>query len=492
LDFNMGNFYEDTDRALSVIQQESNGVFDAATGTGKGVIIARDVSYVLNERPVPQVIIIAGHRILLTAQLMERVIQESLKEYKSVPFKRIGVNSGEGESIETETLEDKIALSQYPDTMCRGTDDLQESLKEAIDRGVNVGLYVTYHSLWKVVLACVKLGIRPRFYADEIHSPAGDKDKWEAVEQMVAQSDECYAFSATIDKYKKKIHSVFGDTIFHLPASEAIRKGLICKPVWMVADVEGKREKNLAQGVVQAFREHDDRNSFDVKALVNCKDTSDIKSIQGSKQLKELQKDYPSLMVAIISSQTGCIIDGKKVKRPEWIKQVNGHDGYLLVLHIEICNAGIDVPEFNLPVWTYLPQSETYLVQGNGRGARLSRADRPKLEGGEISTNDRTQWNKPFNTVCLLAWEDSLEEDKEDFVAFILRSREQGFECGDIIYTSKNSGKKKDPFDPPLPPGGIPQSIESLVEVALENERLLELKVETAKMNPMDAILAIF
>jgi hypothetical protein len=488
----MATFYEDTDNALTVIQRESNGVFDAATGTGKGVIIAQDISYVLNERPGPQVVVLAGHRILLTAQLMERVIQASLKKYKSVPFKRIGVNSGEGESIETETIEERIALSQYPDEMCRGTGDLEESIKEAFDRGVNIGLYVTYHSLWKVVLACVKLGIRPRFYADEIHSPAGDKDKWEAVEQMVTQSDENFAFSATLGKYKKKIESLFGKTIFHLPADEAIRKGLICKPVWMIAEVEGNRDKNIAQGVAQAFREHDARNSFDVKALVNCKDTFDIKSIQRSKQLKELQKDYPSLMVAIISHSTGCLIDGKKVKRPEWIKQVNAHIGALLVFHVDICNAGIDVPEFNLPIWTYLPQSETYQTQGNGRGARLSGADRPRLESGEISTLDRTKWIKPYNTCCLLIWEDSLEEDKEEFVDFVLRSREQGFEPSDTIWNSKKSGKKPDPFNPPGCSNGTPQDIKSRVEVALENERLLKLKVETAKMNPMDALLAIF
>ena len=486
----MTHFYAETDIGLAALVNNTNGLLDGATGTGKGVLIERDASrHLLNNGGTT---IIVGHRILLVAQLMERVVKHTLNTSVYVPFKRIGVHSGSKDEFETETLKERIALAQYPDIMSPSISKLEETLTDSVNRDVNNAIYVTYHSLYKVLHSCTKLGIRPRVYFDEIHTAAGDKDKWEIVEQMCLQADSYYAFSATVDKYRKKIEDVFGQRIYHLPAHKAIKLGLICMPVWMVALVEGSREKNLAQGVVQAFIEHDNKNTFDVQALVNCKDTNDVKTIAGSKQVKELYTTQTNFMLAEISSERGCIVDGLKVDRPSWIKTINSHKGPLMVLHIDICNAGIDVPGFNLPIWTYLPSSETYTIQGNGRGARLSLVDRPLLEQGKISVNDRSKWHKPYNTICLLSFTDTLEEDKDEFVAFILRSRNQGFEVNDLAITSKNSGKAPDPFDGSNNNNGAVQDLQTLVNIALENEALVELRATTAKMDPLEALDTFF
>jgi hypothetical protein len=308
---------------------------------------------------------------------------------------------------------------------------------------------------------------------------------------MCLQADSYYAFSATVDKYRKKIKDVFGQRIYHLPAHKAIKLGLICEPVWMIAQVEGSREKNLAQGVVQAFVEHDNKNAFSVQAIVNCKDTNDVKTIAGSKQVKELYKTQTNFMLAEISSERGCIVDGIKVNRSIWIKNINSHSGPLLVLHIDICNAGIDVPGFNLPIWTYLPGSETYTIQGNGRGARLSEIDRPLLEQGNISVTDRSKWHKPYNTICLLSFTDTLEEDTDEFVAFIVRSKDYGFEVNDLAITSKNSGKAPDPFDGSNNNNGTVQDLQTLVNISLEKKALVEYKARTRNMT-LDELMAEF
>lgn len=481
----MTNFYAETDIALDALSKNTNGIDEAATGTGKGVHIERDVVRHLYDNG--GTVVIVGHRILLMQQLMERVVKHSIKSTSTVPFNRIGVHSGDGSQIETETLEELIALAQYPDTMCPSIKKLEETLTDSLNRGIDNVIYVTYHSLVKVLTVCIKLGIRPRLYCDEIHTAAGDKDKWEMVEQMCQQSDSYYAFSATIDKYRNKIEKVFGAQIYHLPADKAIGLGLICQPQWMIAEVNGNRQKNLAQGVVQAFVEFSNRNTFDVKTLVNCKDTKDLKTIAGSKQVKGLYQTYTNFMLAEISSERGCIVNGKKVDRRTWIKAINGHVGPLMVLHIDICNAGIDVPGFNLPVWTYLPSSETYQIQGNGRGARLSNEDRVLLEQGKLSVVDRSQWYKPYNTVCLLAFADTIEEEIQEFVEFICRSRDHGFKVNDLASIAKSSGKKPDPFNNDAGQTSIIQSIQTLVDIALENESLRETIYEVRKLeNPMD------
>lgn len=464
----MTNFYAETDVALDALSNHKTGLVEAATGTGKGVLIECDASkYFANNKGT---VVVVGHRILLVAQLMERITQRSIKTTGAAPFKRIGVHSGGMSSIEAETLKERIALQQFPDIMCPSVTKLDETLSDSVRRGVSNAIYVTYHSLEKVLISCAKLGIRPRVYFDEIHTAAGDKNKWTTVTQMCLQSDYFYAFSATVDKYRKKIEETFGKRIYHLPADQAIARGLICKPVWMLAEVDGSREKNLAQGVVQAFIEHNDKNMFDAKALVNCKDTKDIVTIATSTQIKDLYSLYKNFMLAEISSERGCIINNIRVDRSTWIKTVNNHTGHLMVLHIDICNAGIDVPGFNLPMWTYLPGSETYTIQGNGRGARLSIDDREKLERQEITVADRSKWNKPYNTVCLLVFNDTIEEDVDGFVEFIFRSRSQGFEVTDLCALSKNSGKLADPFDNKNNILGTIQALQAQVDISLEEE----------------------
>jgi hypothetical protein len=122
----------------------------------------------------------------------------------------------------------------------------------------------------------------------------------------------------------------------------------------------------------------------------------------------------------------------------------------------------------------------------------LSLVDRPLLEQGKISVNDRSKWHKPYNTICLLSFTDTLEEDKDEFVAFILRSRNQGFEVNDLAITSKNSGKAPDPFDGSNNNNGTVQDLQTLVNIALENEALVELRATTAKMDPLEALDTFF
>lgn len=173
-------------------------------------------------------------------------------------------------------------------------------------------------------------------------------------------------------------------------------------------------------------------------------------------------------MLADISSEYGPRVNGIRMSRPDWIKTINEHNGPMIVLHIDICNAGIDVPDFNLPIWTYLPNSETYRMQGNGRGSRLSHIDRVALEEGTISVSDRSKWHKPYNTVCLLAFTETPQEDIDEFIDFIVCSREEGFEPNDTIYV--NASGSSDPF--PLPPGNGKSQIETAVQVRLEDQAL--------------------
>jgi hypothetical protein len=142
----------------------------------------------------------------------------------------------------------------------------------------------------------------------------------------------------------------------------------------------------------------------------------------------------------------------------------------MIVLHIDICNSGIDVPGFNFPLWTYWSDSETYVIQGNGRGARLDLEDRKMLEQGLITTEDLSTWQKPYNTVGILFFEDSIESDKDQFIDFIIQSREQGFDPMETVYSgSGSSTQKPNPFGKTVAKKQQHQSaLEVAVNIALE------------------------
>ena len=161
----------------------------------------------------------------------------------------------------------------------------------------------------------------------------------------------------------------------------------------------------------------------------------------------------------------------------------------MIVLHIDICNSGLDVPGFTFGLWTYMSESETYSTQGNGRSGRVIKEDRIRLEKGEISASDYSQWVKPYNICGLMNFSDSLKEDEDAFVEFILKSRDQGFSPEDIIYSGIKTGIiKKDPFanEAGQKKGYLQSKIQVAIDVRLENEALKELLYKTKKMDPMN------
>jgi hypothetical protein len=121
-------------------------------------------------------------------------------------------------------------------------------------------------------------------------------------------------------------------------------------------------------------------------------------------------------------------------------------------------------------LWTYWSDSETYVIQGNGRGSRLDLEDRKMLEQGLITTEDLSTWKKPYNTVGILFFEDSIESDKDQFIDFIIQSREQGFDPMETVYSgSGSSTQKPNPFGKTVAKKQQHQSaLEVAVNIALE------------------------
>lgn len=485
------SYYSHQDNMLFAMIQNKTGLETAPTGTGKGTVISRSnyESFKQKSKHI-KINVIVAHRILLSQQLLQRAVQYFL-DNKEVPnFTRICVHSGDPIEYGKDDIDEQIWLAQYPDHKCGSVESLIEKVSEVRNLGQDVVIATTYHSLHKITTMLKSLKLKADIsYLDEIHRGVSQDDWFKLLKKFVALSKRSYAFTATPGKQIDRITSLVGSVIYHMDTHEAIRRGLICKPVWMIVDVEGNKQQHLAKGVVTAFKEHQKRISINAKLLVHCFDSQEIQTIADSHEICLLIKEIPDLLVAEISSARGARINGKEKDRLEWLKMLNDHKGPMIVIHIDICNSGLDVPGFTFGLWTYMSASETYATQGNGRSGRIINEDRVRLEKGEISANDYSTWIKPNNVCGLLNFSDSLKEDEDAFVDFILKSREQGFNPEDIVYTSnKSSIIKKDPFaDDAGQKKGYRQSpIQVAISVRLENEQALELFYQSKKVDPMN------
>jgi superfamily II DNA or RNA helicase len=484
-------YYSHQDDMLFAMSQSLSGLEEAPTGTGKGTVIARSnfECLMLKSKKIKCHTIVA-HRILLSQQLLQRNVEYFLDKGQVPNFARICVHSGDPIEYGKDSLEEQIWLAQYPDHKCGSIYSLIETIEKSIILGQDIVIATTYHSLYKITKALKHLKIKSDIsYLDEIHRGVSQDDWFKSLKEFTKNSKRTYAFTATPGKQIDRIHSLVGSTIYHMDTHEAIRRGLICKPMWMIVDVEGNKQQHLAKGVVTAFNEHQKRIDIDAKMLIHCFDSQEIQTIADSFEIRSLVKNNSKLLVAEISSARGARINGKEVDRLDWLKTLNKHIGPMIVIHIDICNSGLDVPGFTFGLWTYMSASETYATQGNGRSGRIVKEDRIRLEKGEITANDYSNWVKPHNICGLLNFSDSLKEDEDAFVDFILKSRDQGFRPEDIVYTSNKTGvDKTDPFDGDAgkKKGYKQSSIQVAISVRLENERLKELLRKTKSMDPMN------
>jgi superfamily II DNA or RNA helicase len=482
----MTDFYRHQTEALEFMKKNTFASLFAPTGTGKGTIIEEDIYNAFHSRKKKgkiRIAVVVTHRILLSQQLLQRVVEYYLEKKEKPAFTRISVHSGrETEFNDLDSLE-RMLVAEYGDIKAGSSTKLEEEIAKCINLGKDIAISTTYQSLAKVRKVLKDLGIKTTVsYLDEIHRGVANDDWFKTLEQYVKHTDRCYGLTATPGRKRGRIVSLLGKANWTLDMSDALARGLICKPRWMVVEVEGNRALHMAQGVTKAFTKFEEHTGLECKMLVHCFSSREIETIAESKYVKALYAAYPDLMIAEISSERGPRIDGiqyDQKDRQTWIDRLKTHTGRMIVLHIDICNSGIDVPGFNFPLWTYWSDSETYVIQGNGRGARLDLEDRKMLEQGLITTEDLSTWKKPYNTVGILFFEDSIESDRDEFIDFIIQSREQGFDPKETIYSGTGSSTTKpNPFGKNVAKKPQRQSaLEVAVNVHLE-QRLAQEELE--------------
>ena len=257
--------YTYQDDVLVQMNNNHTGLIEMPTGTGKGEIICRHAHETYTEfrkrlkgkkKSTIRITVVISDRIMLSQQMQMRIVKYSVKTKKQKPtYVRMSVHSGDAtEYSDLDSAEERMWVSEYPDQQCYSTAQIAEEIAKAINLGQDLSISTTYHSLNKVLKSLKDLKIKAKVgYLDEIHRGVARDDWFKTLKDFSKQCDKCFGFTATPGNKRGRIQSLLGATIYYMDMHRAINLALICKPRWMIIEVNGNKENNLAQGVVKAL-----------------------------------------------------------------------------------------------------------------------------------------------------------------------------------------------------------------------------------------------
>ena len=364
--------------ALHQMHHNDNGSIILGTGSGKSIIFIQNTIKQF-ESTDPQTVCIVAPRILLSVQLS----QEYEKFISNA--KCIHVHSGSN-------------LKHY-----RTTDP--QNLKEwhNIHQDHHKLIFTSYNSLKKVIESGIKVDT---YHFDESHNSV-KKNFFPHIEDAVRTANKKYFFTATPKnslipdkKPGMNIKEVYGETLCSVPMTQMVDNGFVIPPMVVKKEVENsenidERNCNL---IIKTL---DEENAS--KVLIAARSTKSIISLISetdfAEQLKE--RDY-SLMH--ITSQHGCYIDGKEVKRTDFFKTLNewgnDEDKKFVVLNYSILGEGINVVGLDSVIFLR-NMSIIDMVQTVGRVIRLHKKDSDRIASGEMMSCDYRNYVKPYGLVVL-------------------------------------------------------------------------------------------
>lgn len=364
--------------ALISMDNNSIGKVILGTGAGKSIIFIQNTIKQF-EFDQPQTVCIVAPRILLACQLS----QEYEKFISNAKF--IHVHSGS-------------RLKHYRTTNSQNLKDWYN-----IHQNHHKLIFTSYNSLKKVIESGIKVDT---YHFDEGHNSV-KKNFFPHIEDAVKSANKKFFFTATPKnslipdkKPGMNISEVYGDTLCSVPMTQMVDQGFVIPPLVVKKEVENNEniDERNCDLILKAL---DEENVS--KVLIAAKSTKSIISLISetdfSERLKE--RDY-SLMH--ITSQHGCYINGKEVKRMDFFKTLNewGNDvdKKFVVLNYSILGEGINVVGLDSVIFLR-NMSIIDMVQTVGRIIRLDKKDSDRIASGELIVGDYRNYVKPYGLVVL-------------------------------------------------------------------------------------------
>lgn len=394
--------------ALNVMSEHNKVRIIAPTSAGKSIIIFGDIHNKMQLQE-DSLFVIVSSRILLLQQL-------------SAEFTKVIDNVNIAHLHSGESGRKKITNFLDLAYWCEKT------------KGPKV-VFVTYHSLHKIAKA--ELNIES-IYLDECHNGA-KRNFFEFVKSVNPHCKHLYSFTATPRYHKDPTKNgnnnpdVYGSQVYNVNAVELIKNGAILPPKSTPVKISDVRDKK------NGTHERDYYTLMDCivngentdRVLITCPSTKSMMALLAMTDfIKDLnEKGYD---IFHITSKYGAFHNNKKLKRTEFLRIVDDYgkeNKKFVVLHYSILTEGWSNNSIQSTI-LMRQQSLGSTVQVIGRNLRLGHEDIQRINSGDLTPGDYSNYSKPYGEIIIPVYQNvgvKIEEQVDGIITEV-------FQNGNYVY----------------------------------------------------------
>ena len=476
----MFEFYPYQKEAFNKCQVNNKGIVVMPTGTGKTFVQAGIIANDIKNNPGFRMYVVNAPRIMLSYQLLEEVMKFNLNN--GIDARYMAVHSGRlDEMLELQKLRKSKGYKHSQIESTTKSNAISEMITKAKETNQPLIFFSTYNSSIRIEEGRQQEPINI-IMNDEAHYLTQERFNTDFNKM---ETERKYFFTATTKETPSdkglgmNNEEFYGKRIFIMTPFKAIQLGKMVRPRVHIVSTNGNKvmtkedlDKSLDKLVMNAFTKHSKqlKNNQKGKMLVAASGTDDMKLLIQSDEIQNFINRGGKFFAVASDSDVSNYINGKKVNRRDWLKQLQTDGGdknqELIVVHFDILTEGIDVPGLT-GVLFLRDLKKSKFIQTFGRVARLDKQDRKNLEDKKITPNDLDKMNKPYAWIIIPAVKVEDTDKLANLENLIEALRDTGFDPKEDIepHDRAEGGKKED--DEEIVPGD--NSISGLVGQVVEN-----------------------
>lgn len=443
------------------------------TGAGKGyLMMIHLLNQILNKNSID---VISSHRLMLNTQHFNDLFDILSPFLGDVGFIFMGSSSltksikkyQENKKFNTILKNKGLSWNDIISSTI-STKTLKSSIKKHKENNRKIVILTTYHSLFKLENIDINT-----IYNDEAHILASETIDSKFQENFDKISyKKCYFFTATpkdcveeTSLFLMNNEEKFGKRI-GLSFKECIDEGYLPKPVIHIAypkNFDSNKNfdsiKNGVKFVKSIFKSHNKfikKNSYN-KKLINSRLLIKCPSVDKMWELHEelINKINKNIIVCAGASRSPYnddhFIGEEGIKdRSDYLEQIENINSKIVVLHYDTMSEGINLGFTATMFFNDILPTISKTLQNIGRSTRLDKHDRNRLRKGEIDTQDRSKWIKPYSSVILPIWDTSSQFVSKELASKVKSLRDEfGFDPNFYVSVGSDISKSvgSDPLD---------------------------------------------
>ena len=506
--FKKYGFYDYQVEAAKQVEKHNKGIVVMPTGTGKTFVQAGIIANDISKNSGFRMYVVNAPRIMLSYQLLDEVFKFNVRN--NIDAHYLAVHSGKMEQVELDKYRDENSSFNYS-KIDSTTSPLvvTETINKAKEANQPLIIFSTYNSAIRIEEGRQSTPINI-ILNDEAHYLIQERFNTDFNQ---IETERKYFFTATTKETPSDeglgMNNVefYGEKIYTMTPAEAIQKGKIVRPRVHIVSTDDDRvlsndelEKNLGRLVINSFNEHSKllKNGLKGKMLIAASGTKDMKQLIGDDLILDFINNGGKFYAVASDQDVNNYINGKRVTRREWLKQLqidgSNPNQEMIVIHYDILTEGIDVPGLT-GVLFLRNQSKSKFIQTFGRVARLDINDKILINKNIITPNETDKMNKPYAWIIIPAVKTEDDDKLANMKGLIDQLRDFDFNPAEGIEPNdRGNGDSETDDDSIVPEDNIRRLVADVIENYDHNieeerianrtwEEIVQEQVESGKNN---------